>query len=387
MKSSPAERMDDGGWDLTCMTVDDKKNHQLSFKVLSAAASKRLFSLQLTTLPCAAPRIVMMSTRLSFPSSLASTTSSASSIAASSRSSISSWWCAHLWGRQGAQCPHFTIGHQVSYVGSQEEQQDIEVVQWAAQSPAVEEVKGREDLVDRYKGGVPDKEANQAEEDDRSQQDINGTIGHAYHLENQLANHFTLNQFRNPVLISQHSSADKAAELVLQEGGEVEVGQVETGSCHEGQKEEAPQEKHANKEIGVLFAPQFGLKCERVLCVLTHINDALGHSNGAVVRIVQFVNYEKQVGAQCWHDELAPEQSRQTELLTQGDLAGEGHAHQHERQAHRHKLDDLVQRKLQLQVAEPVQPRAALQQGVRQHGLGRDLGDGHFELLPSDKKK
>lgn len=52
-------------------------------------------------------------------------------------------------------------------------------------------------------------------------------------------------------------------------------------------------------------------------------------------------------------------------MLTQGDLSGEGHAHQHQWKADRHKLDDLVQRKLQLQVVDTVYPRAVLQQGIR----------------------
>lgn len=146
------------------------------------------------------------------------------------------------------------------YVGAQKEQEDIEVIQWAAKPTVVDEIQGWEDLVDGDEGGVPNKEADQAKEDDRSQQDIDGTVGDAYHLKNQLANHFTLNQLRNPILITQHARADKAAELVLQEGREVEVGQVETGSSHEGQEEEAPQEKHANKEIGVLFALHVSLQ-------------------------------------------------------------------------------------------------------------------------------
>lgn len=53
------------------------------------------------------------------------------------------------------------------------------------------------------------------------------------------------------------------------------------------------------------------------------------------------------------------------ELLTQGDLAGERHAHQHQWKPNRHKFDDLVQRKLQLQVVNPVYPVAVLQQGIR----------------------
>ncbi|TNN51655.1 hypothetical protein EYF80_038125 [Liparis tanakae] len=221
-----------------------------------------LFSLQFTTLPCAAPRIVMMSTRLSFPSSLASSTSSVSSIVASSRSSISSWSSIALNPCPAVALP--TCGHQVSHVGAQKKQQDVEVVQRAAEPPAVEEVEGGEDLVDGEEGGVPNEEPNQAEEDNRSQQDVDGAVCHAYHLKHQLADHFALNQFRNPGLITQHARADEAAELVLQEGRQVEVD-------------------------------QFGLKREGVPGVLAHVQNALGHSDRAVVRLVQFVNYEEQV--------------------------------------------------------------------------------------------
>lgn len=44
----------------------------------------------------------------------------------------------------------------------------------------------------------------------------------------------------------------------------MEVRQVEAGSRHEGQEKEAPQEQHANEEIGVLFAQQVSLQ-KRVL--------------------------------------------------------------------------------------------------------------------------
>lgn len=151
-------------------------------------------------------------------------------------------------------------------ISTQEEQKDVEVVQRAAEPAVVENIQSRKDLVDREEGRVPDEEPDEAEEDYRAQQDVDGAVGDAYHLKNQLANHFTLNQLRNPVLIPQHACSDKASELVLQEGGQMEVRQVEAGSRHEGQEEEAPQEQHAHQEIGVLFAQQVSLQ-KRVLKV------------------------------------------------------------------------------------------------------------------------
>lgn len=56
---------------------------------------------------------------------------------------------------------------------------------------------------------------------------------------------------------------------------------------------------------------------------------------------------------------------RKRKVLTQRDLPGKSHAHQQEWKADRHEFDDLVQRKLQLQVVEPVDPRAVLQEGIR----------------------
>lgn len=52
-------------------------------------------------------------------------------------------------------------------------------------------------------------------------------------------------------------------------------------------------------------------------------------------------------------------------VLTQRDLPGKGHAHQQQREADRHEFDDLVQRKLQLQVVDPLDPWAVLQEGIR----------------------
>lgn len=72
---------------------------------------------------------------------------------------------------------------------------------------------------------------------------------------------------------------------------------------------------------------QFSLKCEGVLSALAHIQNALGQSDGAVVRLIQFVNYEEQVWAQCGHDELAPDQSRQV------------HQHRHGQKRVREHLD------------------------------------------------
>lgn len=63
--------------------------------------------------------------------------------------------------------------------------------------------------------------------------------------------------------------------------------------------------------VGGLLPLQFGLKCEGVPGVLAHVQNALGHSDRAVVRLVQFVNYEEQVWAQSGHDKLAPDESRQ----------------------------------------------------------------------------
>lgn len=166
----------------------------------------------------------------------------------------------------------------MSHVGAQKEQQDVEVVQRAAEPTAVEDVEGGEDLVDGEEGGVPNEEPNQAEEDNRSQQDVDGTVCHAYHLKHQLANHFALNQFRNPGLITQHARADEAAELVLQEGRQVEVGQVETGGCYEGQEEEAPQEKHADEEIGVLLDLHVSFQ-KRVLKVSLLLSPAIEEGN------------------------------------------------------------------------------------------------------------
>lgn len=40
----------------------------------------------------------------------------------------------------------------------------------------------------------------------------------------------------------------------------MEVGQVQAGSSHEDQEEEAPQEKHANKKVRVLFALHVSLQ-------------------------------------------------------------------------------------------------------------------------------
>lgn len=40
---------------------------------------------------------------------------------------------------------------------------------------------------------------------------------------------------------------------------------------------------------------QFGLKREWIIGVLAHVKDVLGHSDGAVVRLVQFVSYEEEV--------------------------------------------------------------------------------------------
>lgn len=160
------------------------------------------------------------------------------------------------------------------HIGTQEQQEDVEVIEWAAKPAAVQEIQSWEDLVDGDEGGVPHKESDQAEENDGSQQDIDGTIGHAYHLKYQLANHFTLNQLGNPVLITQHARANEAAEFVLQERWQVEVGQVEAGSGHEGQEEETTQEKHANKEVWTLFALHVSLQ-QRVLKVALLLGPAI----------------------------------------------------------------------------------------------------------------
>lgn len=56
---------------------------------------------------------------------------------------------------------------------------------------------------------------------------------------------------------------------------------------------------------------------------------------------------------------------RERKVLTQRDLPGKGHAHQQQREADRHEFDDLVQRKLQLQVVDPLDPWAVLQEGIR----------------------
>lgn len=50
-----------------------------------------------------------------------------------------------------------------------------------------------------------------------------------------------------------------------------------------------------NPTIAGVLPLQFGLKCEGVLCVLAHVQNVLSQSDGAVVRLVQFVNNEEQV--------------------------------------------------------------------------------------------
>lgn len=40
---------------------------------------------------------------------------------------------------------------------------------------------------------------------------------------------------------------------------------------------------------------KLSLKCERVFCTLPHIQDALGQSDGSVVRLVKFIYYEEEV--------------------------------------------------------------------------------------------
>lgn len=64
-------------------------------------------------------------------------------------------------------------------------------------------------------------------------------------------------------------------------------------------------------------------------------------------------------------------------MLTDGNLSGKGHGHQKERQAHRHELDDFIQRQFQLQVLDAIVAINVPQQGIREHRLGGCVGNRH----------
>lgn len=63
--------------------------------------------------------------------------------------------------------------------------------------------------------------------------------------------------------------------------------------------------------------------------------------------------------------------------LTEGDLSGEGHGHQQQRQPHRHELDEAVEGQFQVKVAQADVAARVPHQGVGQHGLSGCVGDGH----------
>lgn len=172
---------------------------------------------------------------------------------------------------QGAHGTEPAVGTQLGDVSAKEEQYNVEVIERAAQVRP--KAQGRKHLVDRQEAAIPAEEAKQTQEDQGTQEQVDGPIGHTDDLEDQQPGELALDQLRNPGLVSQEAGLDEAAELVLQEGRQVEIDEVEAGSGDEDQQQEAAQEQHAHQEIGVLFGLQVALQ-QRELKVALSLSPA-----------------------------------------------------------------------------------------------------------------
>lgn len=150
---------------------------------------------------------------------------------------------------QGAQHAQPAEGLDFGDVGSQEKQDDVEVIQGAGQHLPAQEIKRWQHLVDGEEPLVPLAQLEQVVDDDRSQENIHATNADAGQLEDGEEDQLARNSGWDVGLVLEQPGLDQAAELILEKDPNVEVAQVETSGGDEDKEEEVSQHIDADEVV------------------------------------------------------------------------------------------------------------------------------------------